>query len=244
MFRSDPAKGEISGMRDTPTGRSLYLARPMRIKDEACLSCHTTAAMAPPAMVKVYGPNNGYGWKLDEVIAAQIVSVPMNLAIKNANSAFVTFISSLALVFAVLFVVLNVMLTQLIVEPITQLSEIADQISKGKFNVAELPATGTRRSGAARPRLQPDAAQPGKGDQPHRQRARWPQTPFHPAMRCRNTASRGSSGWAASGSRTSRLDGNLNLKVALKEYLPGDIALRGPDQSISPRSVECADNFG
>jgi HAMP domain-containing protein len=142
VFRSDPAKGEISGMRDTPTGRSLYLARPMRIKDQACLSCHTTAAMAPPAMVKIYGPNNGYGWKLDEVIAAQIVSVPMNLAIKNANNAFVTFISSLALVFAVLFIVLNVMLTQLIVEPITRLSEIADQISKGRVNVAELPAQG------------------------------------------------------------------------------------------------------
>jgi HAMP domain-containing protein len=142
VFRGDPAKGEISGMRDTPTGRSLYLARPMRIKDQACLSCHTTAAMAPPAMVKIYGPNNGYGWKLDEVIAAQIVSVPMNLAIKNANNAFVTFISSLALVFAVLFIVLNVMLTQLIVEPITRLSEIADQISKGKLNVAELPAQG------------------------------------------------------------------------------------------------------
>jgi protein-histidine pros-kinase len=98
--------------------------------------------MAPPAMVKIYGPNNGYGWKLDEVIAAQIVSVPMNLAIKNANNAFVTFISSLALVFAVLFIVLNVMLTQLIVEPITQLSEVADQISKGKPNVAELPTQG------------------------------------------------------------------------------------------------------
>ena len=142
VFRNDPAKGEISGMRDTPTGRSLYLARPMRIKDQACLSCHTTAAMAPPATVKIYGPNNGYGWKLDEVIAAQIVSVPMNLAIKNANNAFVTFISSLALVFAVLFIVLNVMLTQLIVEPITQLSEVADQISKGRPNVAELPTQG------------------------------------------------------------------------------------------------------
>jgi serine/threonine protein kinase len=40
------------------------------------------------------------------------------------------------------------------------------------------------------------------------------------------------------------VDGNLNLKVALKEYLPGEIALRGPDQSLSPRSVECADSYG
>jgi HAMP domain-containing protein len=141
-FRNEPARTEISGMRETPTGRSLYLARPFRIKDPACLSCHTTAAMAPAAMVKIYGPNNGFGWQLNEVIGAQIVSVPMGLPIRNANRAFVTFISSLALVFALLFVVLNIMLTQLIVEPITDLSFAADQISRGQVNIAELPAKG------------------------------------------------------------------------------------------------------
>ena len=141
-FRNEPARSEISGMRETPTGRSLYLARPFQIKDPACLSCHTNAAMAPAAMVKIYGPNNGFGWQVNEVIGAQIVSVPMNLPIRNANRAFVTFISSLAVVFAVLFVVLNIMLTQLIVEPITDLSLAADQISRGQVNIAELPAKG------------------------------------------------------------------------------------------------------
>ena len=141
-FRTDPGLGEISGMRDTPTGLSLYLARPFQIKDPACLACHTTWEMAPPAMVKIYGPANGFGWKLNEVIGAQIVSVPMGLPIRNANRAFVTFISSLALVFAAVFVILNIMLTQLIVEPITELSAAAEQISKGQVNIAELPAKG------------------------------------------------------------------------------------------------------
>src|SRR5262245_43330659 len=40
------------------------------------------------------------------------------------------------------------------------------------------------------------------------------------------------------------LDQNLNLKVALKEYLPVDIALRAADQSIAPRSAEGAETFG
>jgi HAMP domain-containing protein len=142
-FRNDAAQTEISGMRDTPTGRSLYLARPLQIKDAACLSCHTTAEMAPAAMVRIYGPNNGFGWKLNEVVGAQVVSVPMNLPIRNANRAFVTFMSSLAVVFAVLFVLLNMMLTALIVQPITQLSEAADQISRGKVDIAELPTKGT-----------------------------------------------------------------------------------------------------
>jgi protein-histidine pros-kinase len=141
-FRTDPGLGEISGIRDTPTGRSLYLARPFQIKDQACLACHTTWEMAPPAMVRIYGPANGFGWKLNEVIGAQIVSVPMGLPIRNANRAFVTFISSLALVFAAVFVILNIMLTQLIVEPITELSQAADHISKGKVDIAEVPAKG------------------------------------------------------------------------------------------------------
>jgi len=141
-FRADPARPEISGMRDTPTGRSLYLARPFQIKDQACLACHTTPEMAPPAMVKIYGAANGFGWKLNEVIGAQIVSVPMDLPIRNANRAFVTFMSSLAVVFAVLFVVLNIMLTAMIVQPITQLSAAAEQISKGRLDAAEFPDTG------------------------------------------------------------------------------------------------------
>ena len=40
------------------------------------------------------------------------------------------------------------------------------------------------------------------------------------------------------------LDGNLNLKVAIKEYLPEDIATRGADQSITPRSPDTAETFG
>jgi len=39
-------------------------------------------------------------------------------------------------------------------------------------------------------------------------------------------------------------DANLNLRVALKEYLPGDIAQRGADQTIRPRSDDSAETFG
>ncbi len=141
-FRNTPGLTEVSGMRDTPTGRSLYLARPFQIKDPACLSCHTNAEMAPAAMVKIYGPSNGFGWQLNEVIGAQIVSVPMELPIRNANHAFVTFMTSLTVVFAVLFVILNVMLTLMIVQPITMLSHAADQISKGKLEVSEFSDKG------------------------------------------------------------------------------------------------------
>ena len=141
-FRNAPERGEISGMRDTPTGQSLYLARPFQIKDKACLACHTTAVMAPPAMVKIYGPNNGFGWKHMEVIGAQIVSVPMSLPIQNADRAFYTFMISLSAVFLALFVILNVMMSLLIVKPITRMSAAADKISTGDMDIAEFNEAG------------------------------------------------------------------------------------------------------
>ena len=151
-FRDNPVRAEISGIRETLTGRSLYLARPFQIKDPGCLACHTTPEMAPAAMVKMYGSNNGFGWKENEIIGAQIVSVPMGLPMRNANRAFVTFMTSLAVVFAALFVILNIMLTQLIIEPMTRLSEMAEQISRGKPDVPELVTRETTKwRSSARP---------------------------------------------------------------------------------------------
>ena len=110
-FRNRPDSKEITGQRDTPTGRSLYVAHPIRIESAACLPCHSTPGVAPPSMIKVYGNANGFGWKLNEVVGAQVVSVPMSVPLENANQAFRTFMVSLAGVFGAVFVVLNLVLT-------------------------------------------------------------------------------------------------------------------------------------
>ena len=141
-FRDDDSRKEISGIRVTPSGTSMYLARPFQIKDPACLACHTTPDQAPPAMVKLYGPSNGYGWKLNEVVGAQVVSVPMSLPIQNANRAFYTFMASLTAVFVLLFVILNLMLSLLIVRPIRSMSAAADKISVGEMDIPELSEAG------------------------------------------------------------------------------------------------------
>ena len=141
-FRSNESLKETSGTRMTPGGASLYLARPFQIKDPACLVCHSVPAAAPPAMIKIYGPSNGFGWQLNEVIGAQIVSVPMALPIANANRAFYTFMGSLTVVFVVLFAILNVMLSLLIVQPMRLMSAAADKISVGEMDTPELSEAG------------------------------------------------------------------------------------------------------
>src|SRR5579872_7297926 len=53
-FRADANMQEFKGERDTPTGKMLYIARPITIKDPACLACHSVPANAPASMIKLY----------------------------------------------------------------------------------------------------------------------------------------------------------------------------------------------
>src|SRR5277367_1091681 len=97
-FRNDAHAQEMVGERDTPMGKSLYLARPIRTEAE-CLSCHSTAAAAPRSLVARYGADNGFGWQANEIVGAQVVSVPFASATANADRAFRAFMISLVGVF-------------------------------------------------------------------------------------------------------------------------------------------------
>jgi len=141
-FRNNPARKEVIGERDTPTGRSLYIARPIQVKNPGCLTCHSIPGVAPKSMLKLYGEANGFGWKLNEIVGAQVVSVPMSLPIENANRAFRTFMMLLAAVFVAVFFVLNLMLSWMIVRPIHRMCRAADCVSTGDFEIEEFSERG------------------------------------------------------------------------------------------------------
>ncbi len=137
VFRTTSATKEMIGERDTPTGRALYLARPIAVSDATCLVCHSTVDAAPKTMIDLYGSANGFGWKFNEVIGAQVVSVPMSVPIARANETFRTFMLALAIVFVATFVLLNVMLHMMVIRRVTRLSAIADQVSLGNLDAGE-----------------------------------------------------------------------------------------------------------
>jgi len=137
-FRSDGKLPEIIGEREAPLGRALYLARPIKIIDPSCLSCHTTPEATPASVVKRYGTSGGYGWKLNEIIGAQIVTVPMSVPLALATQAHRAMLASLLGVFAFILVLLNIMLWFTIIHPIRRLSQMADEVSTGNLDVPEV----------------------------------------------------------------------------------------------------------
>ena len=136
-FRNDAELKEFVGQRDTPTGKSLYISRPLRITNPACLQCHSSVEAAPKTMVDKYGPANGFGWQLNEVIGAQVVSVPMALPLQRAADNLTLFLGSLIAVFAVVGIVLNLMIWLVVVKPVTALSELADRVSQGEMDAPD-----------------------------------------------------------------------------------------------------------
>jgi len=140
-FKNHPGENELVGERDTPTGKSLYLAHPIVAVDE-CLGCHGPADVAMPMVVKTYGAVNGYGWKEKDVIGAQIVSVPLTVAIRAADDAFRRLMLDLAVIFVVTLAAIDLALYFIVVRPVQKLALMADRISRGELNLSELPVKG------------------------------------------------------------------------------------------------------
>ncbi|MGG5818685.1 c-type heme family protein [Falsiroseomonas sp. HW251] len=142
FFRRDTAAREHIGERQTPNGPVLTFSRPFRITNEACLTCHSTPAAAPVPMVELYGPNNGFGWHMGEVIGAQIVSVPMSLPLGRAAQQLEALLISLGAVFLAMLVLMNVLLHVVVIKPIRGMTASAEKIAAGDFSEPEFTAAG------------------------------------------------------------------------------------------------------
>ena len=140
-FRNHPDKKELLGQRETPEGASLFLARPIAAAPP-CLACHSVPSAAPPLMIGTYGPDHGFGWQPNEIVAAQIVSIPMSLPVKIANNAFHNLLISLVGVFLFTLALLDLGLILIVIHPVDRLSRMAEEISRGNLHVPEVPSRG------------------------------------------------------------------------------------------------------
>ncbi len=141
-FQRNPKQAELISERDTPAGPTLNLARPVRVDSQDCLTCHSTPQAAPSSMIDLYGSAHGFGWKLGDVIGAQIVTVPMSVALAKAHRAFLVLLAGLAAVFFVMLLLLNVLLHMFIVRPVRRISAMASEVSLGNLDVPEYEPRG------------------------------------------------------------------------------------------------------
>jgi protein-histidine pros-kinase len=142
VFKRDATLTEFTNVRNTPAGAVLVVSHPVRLTDKDCLDCHSVPSAAPASMLDLYGPNNGFGWKLGDVVGAQIVTVPMEVALSRANRTFIAFIAGLTIVFAVMLVLLNLLLHYSVIKPIRRIAAMAADVSLGNMDAPEIEPKG------------------------------------------------------------------------------------------------------
>lgn len=133
-FRSSPNLTDKSGFRTLSGEKLFYAARPFKIEDQSCLRCHSTPDAAPKSQLASYGRKNGFNWKLNEVIATQIVYVPAQQISEQAYRSFLLILSVLVIIFTITILVINVLLKKTVLRRIRNIALVAEQVSVGDMN--------------------------------------------------------------------------------------------------------------
>ena len=134
QFRQDKLLKQKTGFRSDGGNKFYYIARPLEIKKASCLECHDTPEKAPANLVSTYGNEHGFGWKLNEIVASQIVSVPAIKVYQAANQLKLLVLSIVATIFLVAIALINLFLKISIIQPIKKMAVLSNEISTGDLD--------------------------------------------------------------------------------------------------------------
>lgn len=141
-FRNNPGSEEFTGERSAGTGPMLFVARPLKVSDEACLTCHGDPKTVPKAVAAVYGTENGTNWKMGETVGAQIALVPTSVPEARARQELLSFVVLMSAVFAGLLFFVNLLLSRWVVGPVGKIARAAEAISTGDTDQPEIAVVG------------------------------------------------------------------------------------------------------
>jgi protein-histidine pros-kinase len=140
---ANPQIDKDVSIRTNEAGPQFTVAYPMVIKDPGCLACHSTPDKAPASMVALYGANNGFGWKLNQTVVAQIISIPISVADAKVWRDLTLFVGITSAVFLVMLIVLQVLLNRYVIAPVNRMARVAEAYSMGEPAPTEFEYKGT-----------------------------------------------------------------------------------------------------
>ncbi|MFN9174519.1 MAG: DUF3365 domain-containing protein, partial [Synechocystis sp.] len=124
-FRKNPDLKEKVGFRSLPSGDIFYISRPIAVKEESCLRCHSTPELAPKSQLVSYGSENGFGWKLNDIVGTQMISVPASKVFENARNLKFFTIGIVGFFLVLAMIMINIFMKQNITNPLQKMSQLA-----------------------------------------------------------------------------------------------------------------------
>jgi PAS domain S-box-containing protein len=130
-FRREPGLHEQTGFHQVDGSDVFFTARPIRIKSETCLACHSTPSVAPASMVTRYGDTHGFGWRMDEVVGSQIVYVPAGAVFSAGQHSALLVTGIFVAIFALAAIAITVFFRRVVVGPLGGLAAATQALSRG-----------------------------------------------------------------------------------------------------------------
>ena len=137
-FRNDADLTEITGFRNFMGEEVFYIARPLSIGSEACLRCHSDPALAPQSLINTYGDQGGFGWELNEIVAAQMIYVPGATVFNTARLSLTLVMIIFVVIFTIVILLINFLLRNNVISPIGNIAVVAEKVTAGSITDAEL----------------------------------------------------------------------------------------------------------
>ncbi len=130
-FRQENDLEQLTGYLDTLNDKKFFIARPFAVTKASCLECHSTPEAAPKSMIEHYGVADGFGWKLNQIVAAQMIYVPASQVLQQARQSLITVMGIILAIFAVAIFLVNLWLKQYVIHPLNRMTKVAQAVSQG-----------------------------------------------------------------------------------------------------------------
>ncbi|MFM7365198.1 MAG: DUF3365 domain-containing protein [Cuspidothrix sp.] len=140
-FAKNPnIKDKIGERLDVISGhKTLYIAKPIKITKSSCLVCHSKPENAPPSLIKTYGSENGFGWKMNEIVGTRIISVPTSVQYQEAQNSVGSYLLAIASVFLIAYTTVVLVIQKWIIRPLDGITHLVEEISLHQLEMSQLP---------------------------------------------------------------------------------------------------------
>lgn len=144
-FRQNPDLKERSGFKQVEGKTLFYVARPLKIQQQNCLRCHSTPDLAPRSQLATYGAKGGFGWEMNQIVAAQTVYVTGEEVFQSYQHQLLLMLGTFAGIFALMLLLINLLLHRMVVQPLLPMARITRKISLEESSTALSEAADLRK---------------------------------------------------------------------------------------------------
>lgn len=138
QFRQQPDLTKLSGYRNLSGVNLFFTARPLAVTKASCLQCHSTPAAAPKSQLATFGSENGFGWQLNEIVAAQTIYVPSDEVFNQGRQSLWLAMGIFASIFAAVVLLINRLLKRRVIHPLNQLTTIAHRLTTDSITAEQV----------------------------------------------------------------------------------------------------------